>query len=70
MMNSSDMPLTKDTWRSWISTRAQELKQDTPSRSKKDCWRTAQAEWLELRRQLKRKEKPEKHGISRYRRAF
>jgi hypothetical protein len=39
-MNSSDMPLTKDTWRSWISTRAQELKQDTPSRSKKDCWRT------------------------------
>jgi hypothetical protein len=44
--NSDHVPTTLDDWRGWISARAQELKRDYPSRSKKDCWPAAQNEWL------------------------
>jgi hypothetical protein len=40
-------------YRDWVPTRAQELKQDNPARSKKDCWRAAQKEWHELVRRHK-----------------
>jgi hypothetical protein len=42
---------------SWIVARVQELKREDPSRSKKDCWRTASKEWSELRRQHKREQR-------------
>ena len=43
--------------RSWIVTRVQELKLERPTRSKKDCWRAASKEWLELRRQHKHEQR-------------
>jgi hypothetical protein len=44
-------------YRSWISARVQALAHDYPSHCKKDRWRIAQKEWLELRRQQKRCER-------------
>jgi hypothetical protein len=43
-----------DVFRSWMAARTQALKRDYPSLSKKGCWRIAQTEWNELRRQQKR----------------
>jgi hypothetical protein len=45
----------KDAFRTWMAARTQALKRERPSRLKRDCWRTAQKEWLELRRQQKRR---------------
>jgi hypothetical protein len=44
--------LTEYYW-DWMATRAQELKQDDPARSKKDCCRVAQREWIEMVRRHK-----------------
>ena len=44
--------VAQNAWRSWITAR--ELKRADPFRSKKDCWRYANEEWLE-RRRYKRK---------------
>ena len=52
MNQNSDYAL--DDYRSWILARMQKLKCEDPSRSKKNCWRIAQKEWIELRRQQKR----------------
>jgi hypothetical protein len=53
----------KEDFRSWMTTRMQELKRDHPLRSKKDRWRMAQSEWLELRRRWMRKQGEEKGDV-------
>jgi len=47
-------PAILATYRSWISERVQKLKREI-ALSKKDCWRIASKEWLEMRRLQKRK---------------
>jgi len=44
----------KGAYRSWMKTRVQTLKHEHPKRRKRDCWRIAQKEWTELRRQQSR----------------
>jgi hypothetical protein len=51
--SSSDIPLTKAAYRNWMWVRVHELKRTDSTLSKKSCWRTANSEWLELRRQQK-----------------
>jgi hypothetical protein len=58
--DSDNIAAIPEAYRSWTLARAQELKRADPSRSKKDCWRGAQSEWHELRRQWKRKQREER----------
>jgi len=51
---SSGHTVMADVYRIWMEARTQALKHDYPLLSKKDCWRIAQNEWNELRRQQKR----------------
>jgi hypothetical protein len=60
--DSSRTLVAQNDWRGWISARTQELKRDNFSRSKKECWRAAQDEWNELRRQHKREQKEEQRS--------
>jgi hypothetical protein len=55
--NSNHVPVALDDWRGWITARAQELKRYYPLRSKKDCWRVAHSEWLDLRQKQKREQR-------------
>jgi hypothetical protein len=57
--NDGRVLVESNDWRAWISARMQELQHDYPLCPKKDCWRAAQNEWLELRRRLKRELKEE-----------
>jgi hypothetical protein len=52
-----------EAYRSWMAARVQELKRENPVRSNKDRWRTAQSEWLELRRQHKRQQKENNRAL-------